>query len=195
MGKADQTLTEVFRDLGIHDRAPGDQYSHPNAIVANLARRNAKKRFNVHTTGAISERLCELALQAECRDRYDRLPRDWKWLGDFSIHGSPFNVLLSVKTFKAKERLLASRSGNLLTPTIGWGLFDDAGEWSECRVRSYVSRSFVAIYMPEKTLPKLPSGSRLVRNFNGKPLLRPVIKFATDLRQASTASGLDIRRL
>ena len=59
-----------------------------------------------------------------------KLARDWKWMGDFYVRGEPFNTIVTVKSFKAKERLLSSGTGNLLSPTIGFGLFDDPAEWS-----------------------------------------------------------------
>ena len=64
-------------------------------------------------------------------------------------------LLYQLKSYKAKERLLVSGSGSLLVPTIGWGLFDDPNLWKYERLKNYLYRGFIAIYMPKDTLKKL----------------------------------------
>ena len=34
-------------------------------------------------------------------DSYSKLPTDWKWIGDYFIRSVPFNVIISVKSFKS----------------------------------------------------------------------------------------------
>lgn len=195
MTQADQILAECFNDLGIAELSDAQKYQRLEQIIVELARRNQAKRINVGTTGTISERLCELAIKTVFDGDYSSLPRDWKWLGDFSIVGLPFNVLVSVKSFKAKERLLASGSGGILTPTIGWGLFDDPKEWGENRTKAYLYRSFIAVYMPGSTHEKVAPASRQILNLNGKPFLRPISQFITDLQAAKVKNRIDMRLL
>ena len=195
MTLADQILQESYQHLGIEDLTDSQKYQHLDQIIQELARRNQVKRINVGTTGTISERLCQLAIKSVFDAHYSSLPKDWKWLGDFSIVGLPFNVLVSVKSFKAKERLLASGSGGILTPTIGWGLFDDPKEWGENRTKAYLYRSFIAIYMPGSTLPKVAPASRQILNLNGKPFLRSISDFITDLQAAKVKNRIDMRLL
>lgn len=57
-------------------------------------------------------------------------------------------MFISVKSYKAKERLIVSGMGQNAAPVIGYGLFDDETEWSPDRVKQYKQRGFVAIYMP-----------------------------------------------
>jgi hypothetical protein len=156
MTQADIILESVYRHLQIQNVSYIQKYNRINDIVAELQNRNAKGTIDVKTTGTISERLCELALKSAVGDIYNTLGRDWKWSGDFSILGNPFNLIISVKSFKAKERLMASGSGNVLSPTVGWGLFDDENEWTKPRIKGYLFRAFIAIFMPSGLLQQLP---------------------------------------
>ena len=70
---------------------------------------------------------------------------NWKWLGDFVLLGYPLNIIISVKSFTAKERLLVSGTGSTLTPTIGFGLFKNPSEFKSSRLHSYILRGFLAI--------------------------------------------------
>ncbi|MHA2219982.1 MAG: hypothetical protein ACXACY_29170 [Candidatus Hodarchaeales archaeon] len=194
MTAADKILNKTYRTLGLETASFKEKYKKIDKIVTHLAAINAKKPINVKTTGTISERLCELAIKATSENYYDTLPKEWKWLGDFSIFGSPFNIIVSVKSFKAKERLMASGSGGILTPTVGWGLFDDPSEWGKDRVISYLHRAFIAIYLPKTTLRRIPRSSRNIKNINGKPFLRKLDNFMSDIKKAKIGTYVDIRK-
>ena len=178
---ADNLLNEVYEDLGIQNLSDEGKYRRINQIVNALQEKNDAETINPKTTGTISERICELALRARVPDIYKNINDEWNWMADFSILGHPFNLLVSVKSFKAKERLLVSGSGNILSPTVGWGLFDDRSEWTESRTRLYLFRSFIAIYLPRSLYQSIPISSRRVNNINGKPFLRTVNRFMDDL--------------
>jgi len=67
---------------------------------------------------------------------------------------------------------------------VGWGLFNDPTEWSVNRVRKYMFRSFIAIYLPAALLKDVSESSRAVLNVNGKPFLRDLRSFTTDVTNA-----------
>ena len=197
--ECDVILDGVFNGLGIGGNTPAQKYGNIVAIVAALQVINANQTIHVATTGKISERLCQLGIDsvptlAAAMRKYGL---NWEWLGDFLLPGHPYDVAVSVKSFKAKERLLASGTGSLLTPTIGWGLFDDATEWSEDRCKSYLYRGFVAIYMPAATLAQVSPPAQNIRNINGNFLLRDMANFSVDLTAAIPAGKdrLDARLL
>lgn len=183
--KADTVLSKAYRTIGVDQLDARGKYERINLIVAELQKINKKSSINVKTTGTISERLCELALESEVGELYKRIGTDWNWMADFAVYGHPFNLLISVKSFKAKERLLASGSGNNLSPIVGWGLFDDYKEWSNTkRVEAYLYRSFLAIYMPHNLLSQLHQSIRDIKNINGRPFLRDLGAFPGDLKNA-----------
>ena len=195
MTQADRILDEVYTILGLNGSDHITKYQKINDIVVQLQSVNARGTIDVKTTGTISERLCELALKSVVPDIYNTLGKDWKWIGDFSVLGNPFNLIISVKSFKAKERLMASGSGNVLSPTIGWGLFNDPDEWTEQRTKGYLFRAFIGIYMPQNLLNSLTTESRNVLNINGKPFLRSVNNFLDDLRVSLTNNKIDITKI
>lgn len=192
--KADQLLEKAYDKLGLKSCGVSDKYSAINDIVDFLNEENealkssGKKPIHEKTTGTISERLCELGLKhvKEQRDHfsYQLFEDGWKWVGDFLISGHPFDLTISVKSFKARERFLASGSGSLLAPTIGWGIFDDPDEWTFRRVENYLYRGFVAIYMPSRLLSTLDRSTRNIMNTNGNKFLRGLDKFTNDLTVA-----------
>jgi hypothetical protein len=184
MAAADTILARVYNTLGILAHTDAQKYNQIDQIVAQLQRINARTKINPKTTGTISERLCELALRNCAPGMYNSITSEWNWMADFSILGNPFNLLISVKSFKAKERLLVSGSGNPLSPTVGWGLFDDPTEWTEARVRLYLFRSFIAIYMPSSLYRIIPQASRQINNINGKSFIRKIDDFMQDLNNA-----------
>ena len=181
--QADSILNTVYQTLGLTATTEKIKYAQIVNIVTQLQRINATNQINVGTTGTISERLCQLGIDSvpALMNKTRKYGKDWKWLGDFLLPGDPYDVAVSVKSFKAKERLLASGTGSLLTPTIGWGLFDDPTEWSESRSQSYLYRGFVSIYMPVSTLLQVSAQARNVRNINGNFLLRDLANFSADL--------------
>lgn len=194
MTQTDKILNEVFTKLNLVNKSDGDKYSNLDTIIEELRLINSQTPINGKTTGTITERLCELAIRSQMRDNYSRMPQEWQWLADYSLYGMPFNVIVSVKSFKVKERLIASGSGSLLTPTIAWTLADDYTEFCESRARSYVYAGFIAIYLPNNTLNKVTSNSRSVMNINGKPLLRDVSDFMSDISNSKKSNRIDIRK-
>ncbi|MCC6253411.1 MAG: hypothetical protein IT276_00695 [Ignavibacteriaceae bacterium] len=193
--QADRILNEVYKTLHIDTADEITKYQNIENIVIQLQTINQTGTIDVKTTGTISERLCELALRSVVPGIYNVLGKDWKWIGDFSVLGNPFNLIISVKSFKAKERLMASGSGNILSPTIGWGLFNDPSEWTENRIKGYLFRAFIGIYMPIILLNALPQESRDILNINGKPFLRSVNTFSDDLQNALTNNKIDITKI
>jgi hypothetical protein len=197
MSKTDDYLNAAFAALGIGlDDTAESKYARLEEIIHHLQGVDSGESIDKAVTGNISERLCELALKAAMNGRYDRMSQDWHWLADFSLQGNPFNVLVSVKSFKARERLIASGARSLLTPTVGWGVFDDPTEWNEGRVRSYIFSGFSAIYMPRSTLEATSDRAREVVNANGNPLLRQMGAFLTDITSwLDSQRRIDIRRI
>ena len=108
-----------------------------------------------------------------------------KMYGDFLIPAAPHNILVSVKSEAARERLLVS--GNRLE-SVGFGFFDQASEfWTQNRMNLYKRWGFVAIYLPGTThtalMTKLATTGRtnFAVNINGKPLYRPLREFGPDM--------------
>lgn len=194
MTDADIVLNKVYYDLGILHESFASKYSKIDAVVEALHRVNSQEAINPKTTGTISERLCELALMSTVPESYRKISDEWNWMADFSIFGQPFNLLISVKSFKAKERLLVSGSGNNLSPTVGWGLFDDPAEWTFDRTRIYLYRSFIAIYMPTRLYEAIPEATRSITNVNGNPFVRKINDFIPHLRRALDGNAIDITR-
>lgn len=159
---------------------------------------------DVKVTGSVTELICKIALDAACPNRYDKLPKTWDWVGDYAIMGSPFNLFVSVKSYKAKERLIVSGTGQNAAPVVGYGLFDDPSEWSPARVKQYKQRGFIAIYMPRdtydslaamvSTTPGLTTRQRnkytaangypatSITNIYDRPLLRKIEDFVADIQ-------------
>ena len=198
---ADTLLDDAYMALGLSGQPATAKYASIQAIVNHLAAVNAASKINVGTTGAITERLCVLGLEqvkaAVPGFEYRRFGKDWKWIGDLLVPGDPYDLAISVKSYTAKERLLASGTGSLLTPTVGWGLFKDPKEWSPERTASYLYRGFVAIYLPEPTLANVPPASKDITNINGRPLLRDLLDFPSNITTAMSKKSnmVDCRKL
>lgn len=200
MTKADEYLRSVYKKLKIDEKLPLEKYKRIGDIISELNGRRGKVKFQHATTGAITERLCRLALDGvkeENKDfHYGRFEPSWKWLGDIRIKGVPYDLTISVKSFKAKERFLASGTGSLLTPIVGWGLFDDPSEWKRERVMSYLYRGFVAIYLPKGLRSEIEEESLKLTNINNRKLLRSLEQFPEDIKTWLNASGaVDIKRI
>ncbi|HRJ51906.1 MAG TPA: hypothetical protein PLE99_03990 [Candidatus Thiothrix moscowensis] len=198
--QADQTLDLVFDQLGLQGRPPHEKYAAIENIILQLQQINQETPINIKTTGSISEKLCKFGIPSSLEEQQRAFGKNWEWVGDMLLPGHPYDIAVSVKSFKAKERLLASGTGSLLTPTIGWGLFDDPSEWSEVRTRAYLYRGFIAIYMPQRTLEVVSRNSITVKNINDRALLRSLADFPSDLENAifsdQRLSGrLDVRKL
>lgn len=187
MSQADKYLKEVYTKLGIDTLGPEEKYNLLDKINSELDLLNASlpKPMNVKTTGTINERLVQLALEGYMPKSWYRLTlKKYQWLGDFGVMGYPLSTIISVKSFKTKERLLVSGTGSLHAPTIGWGRFDDPKEFSKERLKAYLFRGFLAIYMPSKTISKLSLEAKNLNNHYGKKLIRSINDFGTDLKNS-----------
>jgi hypothetical protein len=119
-----------------------------------------------------------------------------KMYGDILIPAAPHNLLISVKSVKARERFLVS--GNRLE-SIGFGFFDQASEfWSISRMKLFKRWGFVAIYMPADTLAAVTvhlmaeGTTNYAININGKPLYRALTSFTNDMRDAAGRITLNL---
>ena len=187
--KTDEILDEAYQKLDIVDAADEDKFKKVDEIVEYLQERNARETFESKITGTITERLCELALKAKVPDIYSPLPKEWDWLGDFYIEGIPLNIIISVKSFKTRERLIVSGSGNFLSPTIGFGLFDELKEWTPDRVKMYLFKGFMAIYMPRSLFKIINPAAKRIENINAKPLVRINSQLMDDIENAINKKG------
>ena len=183
--KADKLLQRALQQLKIENKSSEEKFNNIYKLMPVLDSFNKEELFSVSTTGTISERICGWALDAALPDGYFRnTSNEDKWLGDYIMLGAPFNVVISVKSYKAKERLLVSGSGSLLVPTIGWGLFDDPTEFKLERLKNYLYRGFIAIYMPKSTLKLLDSDSKKLENTHKEIFIRPIENLISDIRKA-----------
>lgn len=194
--KADIILNKVLKDLNIEKKSPGEKFKHVYKIFPKLDKLNQEEKFSVSTTGTITERICEWALLDALPGGYFRLTsNDDKWLGDYCLLGTPFNIVISVKSYKVKERLLVSGSGSLLVPTIGWGLMDDPNEFKYERLKNYLYRGFIAIYMPKYTLDKIEKDSKALLNTHKQKFIRPIEDLVKDIKNASQKKKFGDRNL
>lgn len=188
-------LKQVLKDLGLDTKHCAEQWPAVYEIVRRLGVHNSKSTLAAATTGALTEALCSIGLRSVLDEKtrdFWKLGKDWKWLADFAIRGRACNVLISVKSFTAKERLLMSGTGSALAPTIGFGLFKEPKEWSEQRAMKYLLRGFWAIYMPKDTLKRVPPHAKQIRNPLGGEFLRELTCFPTDILQAwDDPEGID----
>ena len=183
--KADKLLQRALQQLKIENKSSEEKFNNIYKLMPVLDSFNKEEVFSVSTTGTISERICGWALDAALPDGYFRnTSNEDKWLGDYIMLGAPFNVVISVKSYKAKERLLVSGSGSLLVPTIGWGLFDDPTEFKLERLKNYLYRGFIAIYMPKSTLKLLDSDSKKLENTHKEIFIRPIENLLSDIRKS-----------
>ncbi len=73
----------------------------------------------------------------------------WKALGDILVPCAPTNLVISVKTEAARERLLYSANS---IEGIGFGFFSQPNEfWTVSRMTLLKRMGFTAIYMPDST--------------------------------------------
>ena len=183
--KADKLLQRALQQLKIENKSSEEKFNNIYKLMPVLDSFNKEELFSVSTTGTISERICGWALDAALPDGFFRnTSNEDKWLGDYIMLGAPFNVVISVKSYKAKERLLVSGSGSLLVPTIGWGLFDDPTEFKLERLKNYLYRGFIAIYMPKSTLKLLDSDSKKLENTHKEIFIRPIENLISDIRKS-----------
>lgn len=186
MSKADQILEKVLTELNLVNANSEEKFQNVYNMFPILDRLNQEDTFSVSTTGTITERVCAWALDAALPSGYFRLTsNDDKWLGDYCLLGTPFNIVISVKSYKVKERLLVSGSGSLLVPTVGWGFMNDPDEFKFKRLKNYLYRGFIAIYMPKDTLEQTEENSRNLENTHKKKFLRPIENLISDIKSSS----------
>ena len=119
-----------------------------------------------------------------------------KLYGDILIPAAPTNILISVKTQAARERLMVS--GNRIE-SIGFGFFNEPSEfWTKNRMNLYKRMGFTALYMLGSTRDSIME--RLERenhrqyavNVNGTPLYRPLSEFGPDMLRVAGKVSLDL---
>ena len=138
----------------------------------------------------ITERFAAMGLATVMKDsNFHPFAKNEEWIGDFSVRAYPLSVVVSCKSFSAKERLLVSGLGIELVPTIGFGWFDDPREFSKVRCESYLLRGFSSIYMPQNTHGRVAASGRDVVNHNGQLFLRDILDFPLDLQNSMGGSG------
>jgi hypothetical protein len=122
--------------------------------------------------------------------------RDLRALGDIMIPCAPTNLLISVKTEAARERLLYSANS---IEGIGFGFFNEAKEfWTRSRMLLFKRMGFTAIYLPDKThqaiAEKLKERNHqmFAVNLNGTELYRPLSIFGSDMRRVVGRSSFDL---
>lgn len=201
-------MEEILKRAGMSGQPVAVQYSNLNVILqardqVSADIKNAGLREDDSVIGGVTELICEIGLEAAAKGRYEHLPKTWNWVGDYAITGLPFNLYISVKSYYARERLIASGTGQGAAPIIGYGLFKDQSEWSPIRVHQYRHRGFVAIYMPsnlyqtlsQKTGKGCPATDIL--NIYNRPLLRDMANFANDISNVVSNNNLlvDLKKL
>ncbi|MGX7742335.1 hypothetical protein [Rhodopseudomonas parapalustris] len=117
-------------------------------------------------------------------------------LGDILIPCAPTNLLISVKTQAARERLLYSANS---IEGIGFGFFNEPDEfWTTSRMRLFKRMGFSAIYLPVAThqaiMNKIAAEGResYAVNLNGTPLYRPMTEFGSDMKRVAGRSSFDL---
>lgn len=187
-------MAEIMRRARLKGKSFAYQYNHlddilnaRNAVSDDIKANDLQE--DVSVVGSVTELICEIGLKASVPKRYDRLPDGWNWFGDYAITGLPFNLYISVKSYSARERLIVSGTGQGAAPVIGYGLFDKPSEWASSRVEQYKHRGFVAIYIPRKLYLTLASKQNVttkatdITNIYGKPLLRIMDEFVSDIKK------------
>ena len=108
-------------------------------------------------------------------------------LGDILIPCAPTNLVISVKSEVARERLLYSANS---IEGIGFGFFKEPQEfWTASRMSLYKRMGFTAIYMPDHTFDLVihkvnaDQNERHAINVNGTALYRPLTIFGDDMRR------------
>ena len=106
-------------------------------------------------------------------------------LGDILVPCAPTNLVISVKSEVARERLLYSANS---IEGIGFGFFKEPQEfWTASRMSLYKRMGFTAIYMPDHTFVKVmervaaDGHDRHATNINGTALYRPLSAFGLDM--------------
>lgn len=116
--------------------------------------------------------------------------------GDILIPCAPTNLVISVKSEAARERLLYSSNA---IEGIGFGFFKEPEEfWTESRMALYKRMGFSVIYMPEETHNAVISHVRRAKterhavNINGTELYRPLNMFGEDMKRVIGRSSMKL---
>jgi hypothetical protein len=115
-------------------------------------------------------------------------------LGDIIIPCAPTNLVISVKSEAARERLLYSANS---IEGVGFGFFSQAKEfWTVSRMSLFKRMGFSAIYMPDSTHTatiahlKSEGTQRHAVNINGSALYRPLSQFGDDMNRVIGRSSM-----
>jgi len=165
--------------------------------------------------GAVMESLCSEVLNNEGIPEMDLDADDWpvwrmpghillnkgkmksvKAFGDILIPVAPSNIIISVKSQAARERLLYSAN---MIEGVGFGFFDEPEEfWTRSRMNLFKRMGFTAIYLPDATYADLMDHIRrehdesFAVNINGKELYRPLSRFGADMRAVVGKTSLEL---
>jgi hypothetical protein len=108
-----------------------------------------------------------------------------KALGDILVPCAPTNIVISVKSEVARERLLYSANS---IEGVGFGFFREPQEfWTVSRMSLFKRMGFSAIYMPDGTHKAVmdhlaeKETTRHAVNVNGTDLYRPLSLFGGDM--------------
>jgi hypothetical protein len=119
-----------------------------------------------------------------------------KAFGDILIPCAPSNLIISVKTQAAKERLLYSAN---MIEGVGFGFFNDPSEfWTPSRMNLFKRMGFTAIYLPDRVhreiIAELQRRGRisLAINVNGRDLYRPLSRFGSEMVHIAGKHTLDL---
>lgn len=199
----------------------GQKITSANVYEAFLAQYPEKETYKFPplepcvSGGSVMEMLCSEVLVNEQIPRMDvdeegwpqwKMPghillnqakmRDLQALGDILIPCAPTNLLISVKTEAARERLLYSANS---IEGIGFGFFKAAKEfWTRSRMLLFKRMGFSAIYLPDTTHAAIFAELKerehelLAVNLNGTSLYRPLSKFGEDMRRVVGRSSFDL---
>jgi hypothetical protein len=109
-----------------------------------------------------------------------------KAFGDILIPCAPTNIIISVKSEVARERLLYSANS---IEGVGFGFFKEPSEFWTVSMSLFKRMGFSAIYMPDQTHKaivehlKAKGTTAHAVNINGKALYRPLTQFGGDMLQ------------
>lgn len=119
-----------------------------------------------------------------------------KAFGDILIPCAPTNLVISVKSEAARERLLYSSNS---IEGVGFGFFNQPEEfWTTSRMALFKRMGFSAIYMPDEThaavMTRVAADGREKHavNVNGTDLYRPLTRFGEDMRRVVGRSALEL---
>ena len=72
---------------------------------------------------------------------------------------------------------------------------DDPNEFKYERLKNYLYRGFIAIYMPKYTYDKIEENSKKLENTHKKKFIRPIERLVNDIKQASIPKTFGEKKL